>query len=124
MKTEGSDNRLPFSSRGPWKTARMMFYLQKYCKTVITQQISKIKNCLYAFSILSSSRVPVKPASKLQKWREGDDMLFRYNLTALFCRCRYIHIFETAGGLFRNHSPIASNHCSTGISSPASLPAG
>lgn len=62
MKTECSDNGLASSSRGPWKTVRMMFYSQKYRKTVIAQQLSKMKKCLYAFSILSSRRIPVKPA--------------------------------------------------------------
>lgn len=98
MKTEGSDNGLPSSSRGPWKTVRMMFYLQKYCKPVIAQQISKMKNCLYAFSILSSRRVPAKPVSKLQKWKDRVDVLFRYNLTALLPCYNYTHILVTAGG--------------------------
>lgn len=105
MKTEGSDNGLPSSSRVPWKTVRMMFYLKKHCKPLIAQQISKIKNCLYAFSIFSSGRVPVQPVSKLQQWKERGDMLFRYNLTALLCRYSYIHILETAQGPVRNHSP-------------------
>lgn len=72
MKTEGSDKVLS-NSRGLWKTVRMRFCLQKYCKPFVAEQISPMKNCLYALSILSSRRVPGKPVNKLQQWKERGD---------------------------------------------------
>lgn len=49
---------------------RMRFCFQKYCKLVVAEQISTMKNCLYALSILSSRRVPQKPVNELQQWKE------------------------------------------------------
>lgn len=93
MKAEGTDNRLASSNRGPWKTVRMMFYLQKYHNPGIPQQNSKMKNWLCAFSILSSQRASVKPASKLHEQKERSDVLFRYNLTALLPSYSYHSCF-------------------------------
>lgn len=49
----------------------MRFCLQKYCKPVIAEQISTMKNCLHALIILTSRRVPQKSVNELQQWKEG-----------------------------------------------------
>lgn len=109
MKAEGTDNGLASSNTGPWKTVRMMFYLQKYCNPGIPQQNSKMKNCLCAFSILSSRRAPVKPASKFTNRKKevmcSSDIISQlcYPLTVI------IHVLVTAGDPVRNHSPISLN---------------
>lgn len=93
MKIEGSDNGLPSSSRGPWKTVRMRFCLQKYCKPVVAEKISTMKNCLYELSILSSRRVPQKPVSYSNGRKE---VTCCSDLTALLCCYSHTHILETA----------------------------